>query len=366
MTDRIPVAVLGATGTVGQELVRRLSAHPWFELVAVAASAASTGRRLDDAIRWRSNDLPAGALALVLRPATPLAIDAPIVFSALDAGVAEEIEEEFAAAGALVVSNARNHRLSDDVPLVIPEVNAGHLALIERQREMREWQGAIVTDPNCATAVIALALAPLHQAFGLTEFWVTTLQAVSGAGHPGVPALDVLGNVIPWIDGEEEKIARETRKILGSIDGGLVRPARFGVSAQVTRVPVEHGHTACIAARFERPVGIRDVEEAYRSWHPATADLALPGAPAEPLIVHRERDRPQPRRDVDRGDGMSVSVGRIRDDRNGGIRLVALGHNLVRGAAGAAIVNAELCVRVLPGLAGPAKIPASEERWPSG
>jgi aspartate-semialdehyde dehydrogenase len=345
VTDRIPVAVLGATGTVGQELVRRLGAHPWFELMAVAASEASVGRRLEDAIRWRATDLPADAGAMTLRPATPEAIDAPIVLSALDAGVAGEVEERFAAAGALVVSNARNHRLSDDVPLVIPEVNAEHLGLIELQRGLRGWPGAIVTNPNCATAVISLALAPLHRAFGLTEFWVTTLQAVSGAGHPGVPALDILGNIIPWIDGEEEKIARETRKILGSVDGGAVHPARFGVSAQVTRVPVEHGHTACIAARFDRPVGARDVEETYRSWRSATADLALPGAPAAPIVVRGERDRPQPRRDVDRGGEMSVSVGRIRDDGNGGIRLVALGHNLVRGAAGGAILNAELCLR---------------------
>lgn len=345
MTDRIPVAVLGATGTVGQELVRRLGAHPWFELVAVAASEASVGRRLEDAIRWRATDLPVDAGALTLRPATPEAIDVPIVLSALDAGVAGEVEERFAAAGALVVSNARNHRLSDDVPLVIPEVNAEHLGLIELQRGLRGWPGAIVTNPNCATAVISLALAPLHRAFGLTEFWVTTLQAVSGAGHPGVPALDILGNIIPWIDGEEEKIAGETRKILGSVDGGAVRPAHFGVSAQATRVPVEHGHTACIAARFERPVGVRDIDETYRSWRSATADLALPGAPTAPIVVRGERDRPQPRRDVDRGGGMSVSVGRIRDDGNGGIRLVALGHNLVRGAAGGAILNAELCLR---------------------
>lgn len=366
MTPRIPVAVLGATGIVGQELVRRLDAHPWFELAAVAASEASSGRRLGDAVRGPARDLPAEAAALLLRPATPEAIDVPIVFSALDAGVAQRVEVEFAAAGALVVSNARSHRLRDDVPLLIPEVNADHLALIERQRAERGWAGAIVTNPNCSTAVIALALAPLHRAFGLSEFWVTTLQAVSGAGHPGVPALDILGNVIPWIDGEEEKIVRESRKILGAVAGGGVRPAAFGVSAQVTRVPVEHGHTACIAARFERPVGAGQAEAVLREWRSAIAELALPGAPASPIVVRREPDRPQPRRDADRGAGMAVSVGGIREDGNGGIRLVALGHNLGRGAAGAAIVNAELCVRVLPDLPGPAKIPASEERWPSG
>lgn len=362
MTTRIPVAVLGATGLVGQELVRLLEEHPWFELVAVGASERSAGRPYGDALRHRSCDLRPVTCDRTISPCTPGAIDAPIVFSALDGAVAGPIEEAFARAGAFVVSNSRNHRLDDDVPLIIPEVNADHLELIERQRTVRGWSGAIVTNPNCATAVICLALAPLHQAFGLREVWVTTLQAVSGAGYPGVPSLDILGNVVPWIDGEEEKIVRESRKILG----GRAHPGEFGVSAQVTRVPVEHGHTACIAARFARRVTTVEATSALREWRSAVADLGLPSAPTTPLRVRAEQDRPQPRRDVDRGDGMTVSVGRVREDGNGGIRLVALGHNLVRGAAGAALLNAELCVSALPALAGPAKIPASEERWPSG
>ena len=345
MTDRIPVAVLGATGLVGQEIVRLLEGHPWFELVAVGASDRSVGRRYGDALRYRSCDPGPATRDLAVSPCTPAAIDAPVVFSALDSAVAGEVEETFAAAGALVVSNARNHRLDDDVPLLLPEVNAAHLALVERQRAGRHWDGAIVTNPNCSTSVIALALAPLHQAFGLTECWVTTLQAVSGAGYPGVPSLDILGNVVPWIDGEEEKIAREGRRILGTFGQGTVAPAGFGVSAQVTRVPVEHGHTACIAARFERRVTAPEAETALRGWRSSIAHLELPSAPDAPLVVRSERDRPQPRRDVGAGAGMAVTVGRLREDGIGGIRLVALGHNLVRGAAGAAVLNAELCVR---------------------
>ncbi|MFI5235960.1 MAG: aspartate-semialdehyde dehydrogenase, partial [Gemmatimonadales bacterium] len=344
MSDRIPVAVLGATGVVGQELVRRLVDHPWFELVAVGASEASVGKRYDDAVRWSPRDLPPAACDLTVSPCTPDAINTPIVFSALDSAVAGEIEPAFARAGALVVSNASNHRLDEDVPLLIPEVNADHLGLLGRQRVRRGWTGGIVTNPNCATAVIALALAPLHETFGLKEYWVTTLQAISGAGHPGVASLDILGNIIPWIDGEEEKIVGESRRLLGAFDGDVVRSASFGVSAQVTRVPVEQGHTTCIAARFARPVGAGEVEAVLRGWRSSIVDLGLPSAPREPLLIRSERDRPQPRRDAAAGDGMSVSVGRIREDGGGGIRLVALGHNLVRGAAGAAVLNAELCV----------------------
>ncbi|MGB7211588.1 MAG: aspartate-semialdehyde dehydrogenase [Gemmatimonadales bacterium] len=362
MTSRIPVAVLGATGVVGQTLVQRLVDHPLFELTAVGASERSVARRFGEALHRNAGDLSPETRDLVVSACHPSMIDAPIVFSALDGTVAGPIEEAFARAGALVVSNAKHHRLDDDVPLVIPEVNADHLELIERQRTARRWSGAIVTNPNCATAVICLALAPLHQAFGLRELWVTTLQAVSGAGYPGVPSLDILGNVIPWIDGEEEKIVMESRKILGD----AAHPTEFGVSAQVTRVPVEHGHTACIAARFARPVTAAEATSALLEWRSAVADLGLPSAPATPVMLHSDRDRPQPRRDVERGDGMSVSVGQVREDGNGGIRLVALGHNLVRGAAGAALLNAELCVSALPALASPAKIPASEERWPSG
>lgn len=342
---RIPVAVLGATGIVGQELVRRLEDHPWFELVAVGASERSVGLTYGDALRFRARDPRLATHDLTVLACTPEAIDTPIVFSALDSTAAGAIEPRFAQAGALVVSNARNHRMERDVPLLIPEVNADHLELLERQREGRGWSGGIITNPNCATAVIALALAPLHEAFGLREFWVTTLQAVSGAGYPGVAALDILGNVIPWIEGEEEKIVRESRKLLGVLTGDEVRAASFGVSAQVTRVPVEHGHTACIAARFARPVSATEVRAVLREWRSAIDDLELPGAPNPAIALSEVLTEPQPRRQSAAGDGMTVTVGRIRDDGTGGIRLVALGHNLGRGAAGAAILNAELCLR---------------------
>lgn len=343
--NRIPVAVLGATGVVGRELVRRLEDHPWFELVAVGASDRSAGLRLGEAIRHRTCDLRPATCDLPVLPCTPDATDTPIAFSALDSAVAGPIEQRFAEAGTLVVSNAGNHRMESDVPLLIPEVNADHLDLLERQREDRDWSGGIVTNPNCATAVITLALAPLHEAFGLREFWVTTLQAVSGAGYPGVPALDILGNVIPWIEGEEEKIVRESRKLLGVFDGVEIRPAAIGVSAQATRVPVEHGHTACIAARFARPVSAAEVRTVLTEWRSAIEGLELPGAPDPAIAVSEILTEPQPRRHAAAADGMTVTVGRVREDGNGGIRLVALGHNLGRGAAGAAILNAELCVR---------------------
>ena len=343
---RIPVAVLGATGAVGQTFIRLLQAHPWFELAEVAASERSAGRPYREAARWIAGDLPAGVAGLPVRTCDPAQVAAPIVFSALDSGVAGEVEQAFARAGRLVLTNARNHRMDDDVPLVIPEVNADHLAVLDRQRAQRGWPGAIVANGNCAAIVIALALAPLHQAFGLRRLFATTLQAVSGAGYPGVPSLDILGNVIPYIGGgEEEKIEQETMKMLGALDGDRMVPAPVGVSAQVNRVPVEHGHTACLAAAFERRPTPDEAMAAIRAWRPATAELGLPSAPDEAIALLEGDDRPpQPRRDVERGGGMTVTVGRVRPDPLLDLRLVACGHNTVRGAAGASVLNAELLV----------------------
>lgn len=329
VTDRIPVAVLGATGVVGQRIVRRLAAHPRFELVAVAASERSVGKRYADAVHWLEEELPEGVEELVVRPCTPEAIEAPIVLSALDATTAREVEPAFARAGSLVVTNASAFRMDEDVPLIIPEVNPDHLALLSLQRERRGWEGGIIANPNCATAVIALALAPLHRRVPITRVAVTTLQAASGAGHPGVSSLDLLGNVIPHIAGEEEKIRTEPRKILGTLAGHRVVPARIGVSAQVTRVPVAHGHMATIAVEFARALGADEAHDCYADWAPAVSIAAGPA-------------RPQPRIDVDKGSGMTVTVGQIREDGVFGLRLVALGHNLERGAAGAAVANAEL------------------------
>ena len=346
----IPVAVLGATGAVGQTFIRLLTGHPWFVLTEVAASERSVGRTYADAVRWFAGDLPPSVAELEVLPCEPGVVRAPIVFSALDAAVAGDVEEAFARDGRLVLTNARNHRMDDDVPLIIPEVNADHLALLDTQRARRGWSGGIVANGNCAAIVVALALAPLHRAFGVRQLVVTTMQAVSGAGYPGVPSLDILGNVIPYIGGgEEEKIETETQKMLGGIesedDGLRAAPADFGVSAQVNRVPVEHGHTACMTVAFDRRPTPEEAMEALRSWRPGTADLGLPSGPASPIVLLEGDDRPpQPRRDVNRGHGMSVTVGRVRTDPLLDLRLVACGHNTVRGAAGAAILNAELLV----------------------
>lgn len=342
-TRRIPVAVLGATGAVGQTFVRLLDGHPWLELVEVAASERSRGRRYDEAVHWLEGSIPRAAAGLTLLPCTPKAVTAPVLFSALDAASAGAIEPEFARAGRLVLTNAASHRMDPDVPLVIPEVNAEHLALLKVQRERRGWKGAIVANGNCSSIIITLALAPLHTAFGIRTLFVTTLQAVSGAGYPGVASLDILGNVIPFIGGaEEEKIETETLEMLGRLEDSIVAPARFAVSAQVSRVPVEHGHTACIAVELERSASPEDAVDAFASWRSAVAGLGLPSAPERAVALACAPDRPQPRRDAGAGGGMTVTVGRIRRDPILDLRLVACGHNIVRGAAGASLLNAEL------------------------
>ena len=338
---RIDVGVLGATGMVGQEFAVRLDSHPWFNLVWVAASHRSEGRRYSDAAEWR---LP------VPRPRAvdDLIVDAVIpdraprvVFSGLDASVAGDVEAAFAAAGHIVVSNARNHRMDSDVPLLVPEVNPDHLALLDQQGTARSWDGRIVTNPNCSTIVLAMALAPLRQ-FGLRSVNVTTLQAVSGAGYPGVSSLDIVGNVIPYIGGEEEKMESETQKILGCLKAGYVDPYPVAVSAHTTRVGVINGHTEMVSVGFEVTPDARDVKGAFRSFSGRPQSEHLPGAPAHPVEYLEESNRPQPRLDVDRGNGMTVSVGRLRTCPVLDYKFVALGHNTVRGAAGAAVLNAEL------------------------
>jgi aspartate-semialdehyde dehydrogenase len=340
---KISVGVLGATGAVGQTFIRLLANHPWFEITAVAASERSAGKSYREATHWLSGDMPERVAALSVTACDPALVDAEVVFSALDSDAAEEIEAAFARAGRLVLSNARNYRMDADVPLLIPEVNPDHLALVPIQRAARGWSGAIVTNSNCSTMVVALALAPLHQAFGVEQLFVTTLQALSGAGYPGVPSLDILGNIIPFIGGgEEEKIESEPLKILGTFERGAVTPARMRVSAQVNRVAVEHGHTACMSVKLASAATPEAAMTALRSWKGAISELGLPSAPEFPVVVTLERDRPQPRRDVNAGNGMSVVVGRVRTDPMLDLRLVAMGHNTIRGAAGASILNAEL------------------------
>jgi aspartate-semialdehyde dehydrogenase len=341
---RIPVAVLGATGAVGQTFVRLLDGHPWFVLAEVAASERSAGKTYRDATRWLEGALPARVGDLPVRACAPRDVTAPLVFSALDAAAAGEIEAAFARDGRLVLSNAKNYRMDPDVPLMIPEVNADHAGLLAVQRRSRRWSGAIVTNANCAATVAALALAPLHEAFGVRQLFVATMQAVSGAGYPGVPSLDILGNVIPFIGDEEPKVERELPKLLGRFVDGAVELAPFRTSAHTNRVPVEHGHTVCMSVAFDRAPDAATATETLRAWRGAAGVADLPSAPRPPIVVTDAENRPQPRRDVDTGGGMAVVVGRVRPDPVLDLRLVALGHNTVRGAAGGSLLNAELLV----------------------
>lgn len=343
---RWPVAVLGATGAVGQTFVRLLEGHPWFEVAELAASERSAGRRYADAARWLEGEMPARLRDRAALPCDPSAVTAPIVFSALDSAAAQDAEPAFAAAGRLVLSNAKNYRMAADVPLLIPEVNWPHSALLHAQRRLRGWPGALVTNANCSVTVAALALAPLHAAFGVERVVAATMQAVSGAGYPGVPSLDILGNVVPYIPDEEPKIEAELARLLGTCADGVVTPAPLRAGAHANRVPVEHGHTVCLSVGFRQTPSIPDVLDALRAWRgPATVAAALarcPTAHAPPLAVTAAPDRPQPRRDVLTGAGMRVTVGRVREDAVLDVRLVAMGHNTIRGAAGGSVLNAEL------------------------
>jgi aspartate-semialdehyde dehydrogenase len=336
-TARIDVGVLGATGMVGQQFVRQLAGHPWFRPAWLAASERSEGRAYADAAAWRlASPMPDGVERLRVEPCTPGRGPA-LVFSALDAAAAQDIEREFAQAGHLVVSNARSWRMDPLVPLLIPEVNADHLALIGAQRRERGWRGAIVTNPNCSTVVLALSLAPLRT-FGIQSVLVTTLQAISGAGYPGVPSFDIVGNVIPGIAGEEEKIESETQKILGAAGA----PHPMVVSAHTHRVPVVDGHTEAVSVRFEQRPAPADIIDAFQRFRGRPQALGLPTAPPSPLRYLDAPHRPQPRLDAERDGGMTVTVGRVRVCPVLGTKYVALGHNTIRGAAGAAVLNAEL------------------------
>ncbi|MEO8450284.1 MAG: aspartate-semialdehyde dehydrogenase [Gemmatimonadota bacterium] len=340
---RIPVSILGATGTVGQKFVRLLDGHPWFEVVALAASEHSAGKRYGDVVRWREPvPIPAHLADLVIRPcAVPL--EGTIAFSALDNSVAGTVERAFAAAGKFVVTNASHHRMHPLVPLVVPEINADHLGLLAKQRATERWTGAVVANPNCTTIGLVLALAPLHQAFGVTKLVVSTMQAISGSGYPGVPSLDILGNVIPFISHEEEKVEAETRKILGTL-GDFVADAPIAVSAHTNRVPVIDGHTETVSVALGERVTPEQAAAVWRAWTGRAEARELPSTPKEIVAVDERPDRPQPRLDIERGRGMTVTVGRVRPCPVFDLRFVLLSHNTVRGAAGAAIQNAELLV----------------------
>jgi aspartate-semialdehyde dehydrogenase len=342
--DRIPVAILGATGAVGQRFAQLLSGHPWFEIAALAASERSAGRRYADACNWViAGDPPPSVGEMIvstLEPNPP----ARIVFSALPSAVAREVEPRFAQAGYGVCSNASAFRYEPDVPLVIPEINADHTALIKRQQAKRGWPGFIVTSPNCTTTGVVMPLKPLDNAFGLRQVFATSMQAISGAGYPGVASLDVLNNVLPYIGGEEEKIERETRLLLGHVVDGRRVEATIVVSAQANRVPVLDGHTVCLSLGFEKQPTAEEAIVALANFRGPDVVRELPSAPEHPILVRLEPDRPQPRRDRDAEGGMAVTVGRVRECPLLHLRLVSVSHNTLRGAASGSILNAELLV----------------------
>ena len=341
MEQNIEVGILGATGMVGQHFIKFLRQHPSFRVTWVGASDRSAGKKYRDATSWRlEGAMPDDVAGLQVSDWKPS--NAPrLIFSAMDASVATEIEREFAESGHIVVSNSRNHRMEIDVPLLVSEVNPDHLKLIPGQQQKRGWKGQIVTNPNCSTIVLTMALAPLRQ-FGITRVIVTTMQAISGAGYPGVASMDINANVVPFIGGEEEKMEAETQKIMGRLSGDRIEPLAAKVSAQCNRVPVVDGHTIAVSVELSSKPAEADVREAMESFRGVPQDRRLPSAPPSPVIYMTDRDRPQPRRDVERERGQAVFIGRLRPCPVLDYKFIALGHNTIRGAAGGSVLNAEL------------------------
>ncbi|HTC92131.1 MAG TPA: aspartate-semialdehyde dehydrogenase [Terriglobales bacterium] len=342
LPSKIPVGILGATGVVGQRFIQLLEHHPWFETAWLAASERSAGQTYQSAVRWRlRTQIPSAIASMKISPATPEG--APkLVFSALDTSVAAELEPRFAAAGHAIVSNSSAFRMQADVPLVIPEVNADHVRLLESQSWRREFSGFIVTNPNCSATGLVMALAPLHHRFGVEKVFVVTMQAISGAGYPGVPSLDILGNVIPYIAKEEEKMESESCKMLGRLNGTGIEPAAIQVSAHCNRVPVEDGHTESVSIKLKRPAKREEILQALSEFRGVPQELRLPNAPPAPIIVLESPDRPQPTLDVNMSAGMAVTIGRLRACPLLDWKFTVLSHNTIRGAAGAALLNAEL------------------------
>lgn len=338
--NKISVAILGATGTVGQKFITLLEGHPYFEVKEVVASPRSAGKLYQDACSWKQdNFIPSDVASLTVK-STDEKLESPLLFSGMDASVAGEIEEKYADAGHFIISNAKNHRMDPNVPIIIPEVNADHFELLKTQ----PWKGGIVTNSNCSTMFLAMVIAPLHKKYEIDYLHVTTMQAISGAGYPGVASMDIIGNVVPYIGGEEEKMEMEPQKILGSINGDVVKSADFKVSAQCNRVAVFDGHTESVSIKFKNAVTVEGVKEVLRNFKGIPQEKNLPFAPAQPIIVFEEADRPQPARDVWKEKGMSACVGRVRECTINDIRMTIMGHNTIRGAAGAAILNAETLV----------------------
>jgi len=341
MQTRIEVGILGATGMVGQHFIRFLQGNPWFDLKWLGASDRSAGKKYRDAMTWHlGGGAPESAGDLVVEECKPG--NAPrLLFSATDASVATEIEQAFARAGHVVVSNSRNHRMERDVPLLVPEINFDHLKLVPAQQRARGWKGQIVTNPNCSTIVLTMGLVPLKQ-FGIVKIVATTMQAISGAGYPGVASMDILGNVVPFIGGEEEKMQQETQKIMGEFRGDHIEPLAAKVSAHCNRVAVVDGHTVTVSVEFSTKPSEADLRHAFDSFTAVPQQRRLPSAPPKPVIYMEESNRPQPRKDAERERGMAAFVGRLRPCPALDYKFVAMGHNTIRGAAGAAVLNAEL------------------------
>lgn len=343
--SQIPVAVLGATGSVGQRFISLLDNHPWFKVVALAASDRSVGQKFSDACRWVLNDpMPEYARDMVVVPAAPDSVQAKIVFSALHNEIAKDLEPQFAQAGAAVCSNASSYRRAQDVPILLPEINAEHIQLVKAQREQRGWSGCILTNPNCTSTGLTVALKALDEAFGVTKVFAVSLQALSGAGYPGVSSLDIIDNVIPNIGGEEEKVEWEPRKMLGKLNGDKIDLADITFSVHTNRVAVIDGHTVCVSLELARPADPETAEAILRAYTAPESARELPSSPRPVISVRSEADRPQPRLDRLTGKGMTTVVGRVRRDPILDLKFVVLSHNTIRGAAGGSIYNAELLV----------------------
>lgn len=347
----VNVGILGATGMVGQRFIELLGDHPQFEITALTASKRSAGKRYEDAVTWyQETRIPELARDITLVDTDPNEVkDVEIVFSALPANIAAKVEPEFAAAGMKVASNASAMRMEPDVPLVIPEVNPEHLELVETQQKNRGWDGFIVTNPNCSTIALVMTLKPLYDRYDIDKVYVSTMQAVSGAGYNGVPSMAIVDNLVPFIGEEEEKMEEETPVLLGDFDGETVTPASFGISASCHRVAVLDGHTEAVFIQMAEDFAVEDVKESFRGFSGLPQKLDLYSAPAEPLIVREEENRPQPRMDRNAERGMAVSVGRIRKDDvfDRSLKYILVGHNTIRGAAGASILNAELINEIM-------------------
>lgn len=343
INTRIPAVVLGATGAVGQRFVQLLEGHPWFEVVALTGSEKTVGKRYGEAKRWLLQEpLPERLWDTMVQPSSPKELDVPLVFSALHSKIAREIEPEFARAGRVVCSNASAFRTELDVPLLMPEVNVDHVDLITVQRKNRGWDGCIVTNPNCTSAGLTVVLKALDEKFGVKRVFAVSMQALSGAGYPGVPSLDVADNVVPYVGGEEEKVEWEPRKMIGKLTGGQIKMADFGMTVHTNRVPVSDGHLLCASLELEAKTEISQVINTLVNFKGMPGSRDLPSSP-EPVILYRpEPDRPQPRLDRMTGRGMTTVVGRVRQDPLLDVKLVVLSHNTIRGAAGGSIYNAEV------------------------